>query len=223
MNRFSHFMYDPADPDLVAKVQKDIPEFVFDFPEMEKLIRYTAYVYDPHTDLLKLFPGDFNRRKAEAARLAGFAVDDNGKFDRPIEDCMVGANEKYNEAIVAFVTKFNVADLPSYVAYREVLFSEVRAAMQQTDSKSKKDALVNVATARANLESLERKLFSDEEVADIRNALYVVAERMKLALRPESIATAIDRKELSLPDPYYSRRAQFKPIQKQRGRPKKNG
>lgn len=203
MSRFTSFLYDPSDPNLTARVQRDIPEFNFDFPEMDKLIAYTIHVYDPHTDLLRIFPGDFNRRKVEAARLAGFEVSDNGKFQPYVEDCMVGANEQYNGAIVAFVTKFNVADLPAYVAYREVLFSEIKAAMQQTDSKSKKEALVNIQTARANLESLEKKLFTDVEVVDIRNALYVVAEKMKLSLRPESIAQQIDKKDLNIPDVYY--------------------
>lgn len=220
--RFASYLYDPNDPDLVSKVQKDIPEFNFTFAEMDKLIKYTVLCYDPHADLLKLFPGDFNRRKAEAAKLAGFVVNEDGRFDKAAEDCMVGANDDYNTALVAFVVKFNVSDLPAYVMYREVFFSEMKAAMaaddNMTDKKTasalRKEAILNAEIARTKMHELEVKLFTATESLEVRSALYVVAEKMRLSLRPEDKAKEIESKTLNVSDPYYG-------TPKRRGRPRK--
>ena len=205
MGKFQSYLYSPDDPELVSKVCADIPEFKFKCVDITRLIRYTCFVYDPHADLLKLFPSDFNRRKHEAAILAGFEIQDNGRFEEWAEDCMVGANDSYNAAIVAFVTKFNISDLPAYVMYREIFFSEFQAAMKARDSKDKKEAMANAEIARTRLGELERKIFTDNETLEVRSALYVMAEKQKLQLRPEHIAIQIENKTLKLKDPYKRR------------------
>jgi len=211
IQHFSTWLYDPDDPNLVATVEADIEEFRFTCPDKERLIKYTIWCYDPHTDLLKLFVHDFSRRKYESGIKAGFMLNPDGKFDPWVEDCMVGANERYNDALVAFVTRFNVADLPAYVMYREIFFTEMKATMVAGDSKAKREAMANAETARVRLMELERRLFTGDEVLEIRNALYVKAEKMLLQLRPEAMARAIEKKELNMADPYF----------KKRGRPRK--
>jgi len=213
MSKFSNYLYDPSDPDITVKVQEDIPEFKFKCPDIDRLIVYTIFTYDPHADLLKLFPNDFNQRKREAALKSGFKLTE-GVFDKWVEDCIIGDNDNYNAAIVAFVTKFNIADYPSFVMYREIFFSEVRAAMSARDSKGKKEAMQNVETARKQVTDLEKKLFTDEETLNVRSALYVVAEKMKLSLRPEDKAKEIETKTLRVTDPYYGPR-------RRPGRPRK--
>ena len=213
MAKFTNYLYDPTDPDTPSRVQRDIPEFQLHCPDITKLILYTIYVYDPHADLLKLFPTDFNRRKREAALKAGFTFNNEDTFDIWVEDCIVGANDNYNSAIVTFVTRFNISDLPSYVMYRQVFFSEFSAAMGAKDSKEKKAAMDNAEVARKQLQELEKKLFTDEETINVRNALYVLAERHKLNLRPEDKAKEIETKTLNISDPYYER--------KKRGRPRR--
>ena len=214
MSTFTTYLYNPDDPDLVQRVEADIEEFRFVCPDKHKLVRYTVFAYDPHTDFIKLFPNDLSRRKYEAAIKAGFDLTASGKFEPWVEDCMVGANPSYNDAIVAFVTRFNVADLPAYTLFRDVLFSEIKAALAAPDSKSKKEALVNVETARKQLADLERKLLTGDEGSDLRNALYVKAEKMLLQLRPEAMAQAIENKTVAVPDPYYPK--------KKAGRPRKH-
>lgn len=215
MAKFNSYLYDPSDPTVTAKVQADIPEFNFTFRDMDKLVKYTILVYDPHADLLKLFPGDLNRRKHEAALQAGFVIGPDGLFPGYAEDCFVGANDDYNDALVAYVTKFNIADLPAFVMYREIFFSEFKAAMKARDSKDKKDAMANAEIARTRLSELEKKIFTDDETLSVRSALYVVAERQKLNLRPEYMAIQIETKTLQTSDPYY-------PKSKKQGRPPKH-
>jgi len=200
---FSNYKYNPDDPTTPDRVQKEIPEFQFKFKEKNKLILYTIYCYDPHSDLLKLFPSDFNRRKREAALKAGFKLK-GGVFDEEVEDCIVGENEQYNDAICAFVVSFNIADLPNYVLHREIFFSEFKAAMSATDSKAKKEIMANVETASKQMLELEKKLFTDLETIGVRNSLYKLAEKQKLNLRPEDMAKLIADKELQgvLPDPH---------------------
>lgn len=194
------YRYDPADPSTPGKIKQDIPEFNFPCPDLDRLIVATVMIYDPHADLLKLFPGDFNRRKYEAARRSGFNLNSEGKFPEWLEDCLVGSNDKYNAAIVAFVTGFNIADLPAFIMYREVFFSEFRAAMSADNSVDKRKAMDNAEKARVQLMELEKKLFTGEETLNVRNALYVMAEKQKLNLRPEDMATSIENGTLSLPD-----------------------
>lgn len=218
---FSTYLYNPDDPDLVQRVEADIEEFRFVCPDKHRLIRYTILTYDPHTDFIKLFPSDLSRRKYEAAIKAGFTLTESGKFELWVEDCMVGSNQRYNDAIVAFVTRFNVADLPAYLMYREVFFAEMKVVLsadtmevdKKTASALRKEAIVNAENARQKIQELERKLFTGDEVSDIRNALYVKAEKMLLQLRPESMAHAIETSTLSISDPYYPK--------KKAGRPKK--
>ena len=202
MAKFQQYKYDPSDPSTPKQVKKDIPEFNFKCPDIGKLICYTIHVYDPHSDLLKLYSTDLNRRKREAALAAGFKINDNGVFDKWVEDSIVGDNSNYNSAIVAFVTKFNIADLPAFILYREIFFSEFAAAMKATDSKDKKDAMANAETARTRMELLEKKLFTGEETANVRDALYIAAEAHKLNLRPEDKANEIESGTLSVSDPY---------------------
>jgi hypothetical protein len=114
-------------------------------------------------------------------------------------------NEEYNDAVVAFVVSFNIADLPAYAMYRSIFFSEYRASLNATDSKAKKEIMANAETARAEMTALEHKLFSDEDTIGARNALYKLAEKQKLNLRPEDMARLIADKELQdfLPDPHH--------------------
>ena len=167
------------------------------------LILYTVYTYDPHADLIKMFPTDFNRRKREAALKAGFLINAEGSFDKWVEDCILGENESYNAAIVSFVTKFNMADLSAFVMYREIFFSEFLATMSAKDSASKKAAMTNAETARQQVADLERKIFTGEETVNLRSALYAAAEKLKLNLRPEEKAHEIQSKKLKVSDPYY--------------------
>lgn len=204
MSHFTSYLYDPLDPNTPKKVKEEISEFNFKCKDIDKLIVYTILVYDPHADLLKLFPQDLNRRKYEAAIKAGFKLNQDKVFDKWLEDCMIGENDAYNSAIVAFVTRFNIADLPAFVMYREIFFSEFRASMSAKDSKTKKEAMNNAEVARKQINELEKKLFTDEETVGVRNALYIFSELQRLNLRPENIARLIDEKELKINDPFYT-------------------
>jgi DNA-directed RNA polymerase alpha subunit len=145
-------------------------------------------------------------RLIEAALMAGFKIGIDGKFLEWVENCIVGENDDYNMAIASFVTHFNIADLPAYVMYREIFFSEFQVAMRTTDSKLKKVAMDNAEKARIQVTELEKKLFTAEETINVRNALYILAERQKLNLRPEGKANEIAEKKLSVNDPYYGKK-----------------
>ena len=120
-------------------------------------------------------------------------------------DCLTGENSEFNDAIVAFAVSFESADLPEFIFYRDVFYSELKAGLNATDSKAKKDVMANVEMARERMTNLEKKLFTDTEVLNVRNALYKLAEKQKLSLRPEDMARLIADKELQdfLPDPHH--------------------
>lgn len=221
MTAFNHFLYNPDDPDLVSKVEADIEEFRFTCPDKHKLLKYTIWCYDLHSDMLKLFPGDLNRRKHEAAIKAGFALNENGRFDKWVEDCMIGMNERYADAVVEFVARFNIANLPAYIMYREMFFADMKAVMsaeanvndidKKTASGLRKEAMANAEIARVRMEDIATSMFGGVETDDIRDALYRKAEKMLIQLRPEAVARQIATNTLSLNDPYYPKKGRGGP------------
>lgn len=66
------------------KAIKVAKEYIKNDKVLDKLLRYTIYMYDPGTDLTSEIP-DLTERKAEARKLAGFTKADD-KMVKAIED-----------------------------------------------------------------------------------------------------------------------------------------
>jgi hypothetical protein len=211
MANYSNFLYDPFAPDTVHKLEQ-YEEFQFKCPDKEKAVRYIIIMYDLASDLKKLYEGLYERKR-NAAILAGFTIN-GGLFDPWVEAILVGENDHANDAILRYVRLSGIPDASAYLAYTEILHKQVLAAMKETDEKKIKVIQDNIENAMEKVRTFERRIFSGDEVENVRAALYRYAEKIRLNLRPEDKASEIDRFELNVNDPYYKE-------DKKRWRPKK--
>ena len=180
---------------------KSFPEFNFTVPSgatWEKIVNYMVYVYDPNSELLKLYRDDLYRRKREGALKAGLKIGKDGRFMPEIEAIIVGENDEFNMALVRFARSVGIADYPSYLAYGEIFFKEVEASQKEKDPGKRKTILQNLKESGDKLASLERKIFTGDEVLNVRNALYQTAEMQRLGIRPEEIAKQIQEGKVEL-------------------------
>ena len=215
MANYSNFLYDPFAPDTVKRLE-EYDEFHFTVPDKPKTVSYIILMYDIKSDLKKLYEGLYERKR-NAAIQAGFVLT-NGKFEPWVESMILGENDAVNDALLRYVRLFGIPDATAYIAYDEILHKQVLAAMHETDEKKLKTIQDNIENAMEKRNSIERRIFSGDEVETVRAALYRYAEKIRLKLRPEDVAVAIERNELDLPDPYY---AEVKTVKAKVGRPRK--
>lgn len=213
MPDYSQLIFDPFAPDTITKLEQ-YEEFQFSVPDKPKMCAYIVLLYDINSDLKRNYPDNLYERKRNAALSAGFTITD-GHFPGWVEDILVGDNDKFNDAALRFVRMFGLPDMPAYLAYTEILHKQVSAALKETDEKKLKIIQENIESSRTMVAQLERKMFGGEEVESVRAALYRLAEKQRLNLRPEHKAQQIETKTLSLPDPYYDK------VAKKPGRPSK--
>lgn len=210
MASYSNYLYDPFDADTVRKLEQ-YEEFGFKAPDKVKVVRYIIIMYDLASDLKKLYE-DLYERKRNAAILAGFELVDR-VFEPWVESILVGKNDAVNDAILRYVRLSGIPDATAYLAYTEILHKQVLAAVKETDEKKLKVIQDNIQNAMEHVRTFERRIFSGDEVENVRAALYRYAEKLRLNLRPEDKASEIEAGTLSLADPYYGG--------KKRGRPAK--
>ncbi len=53
------------------------------------MYRYVALMFDPNSPLIEM-TNDFWERKFESAETAGFPMDRNGKFDKKVDEMILG-------------------------------------------------------------------------------------------------------------------------------------
>lgn len=212
MPDYSNHLYDPFASDTVEKLGK-YSEFQFTAPDKAKTIAYIIVMYDINSDMKKIYPDNYWERKRNSAIKAGFKINEDGKFEKHVEDFLVGENDQVNEAILFYIRMFGIPDLPVLMAYTEILHKQVLAALKVTDAGKLVTIQKNIETAIAKISVYERRIFSGDETESARKSLYLLMEKQRLNLRPEAKAKEIESKELKISDPY---------TKKRRGRPKKD-
>ena len=208
MADYSLLLLDPFAPETL-KTLEEFEEFQFDAVDKKKVVAYIVIMYDIKSDMKKLYPDNLYERKQKSAVAAGFKITD-GKFDPWVEAMLVGENDEFNEAVLRFVRMFSKPDLPAYIAYTEILYKQVIAAMRETNASKLKVIQMNIESSRKMVASLERGIFSGDEVENVRAALYRLAESQRLLLRPEDKAREIDAKTLTMTDPHYPKKKKKK-------------
>lgn len=203
MANYSNFLYDPFAPDTVKRLE-EYEEFRFTVPDKEKTVRYIILMYDIKSDLKKLYEGLYERKR-NAALLAEFELT-SGKFEPWVESMILGENDAVNDAILRYVRLFGIPDATAYLAYTEILHKQVLSAMHENDEKKLKVIQDNIENAMDKVREFERRIFSGDEVETVRAALYRYAEKIRLQLRPEDVANAIETGDLALVDPYYGKK-----------------
>jgi hypothetical protein len=163
-----------------------------------KLDKFIILMYHPTSESRKKYQ-DYMERKRECAVQAGFHFDET--FEEDVEEMLLGKNDEANRLIIDYVISLGSPDMIRYVAFQQMLASQVQRSMGETDEKAVKVIRENINNLSDNLKEIETNLFGDADQA-LRKALYSSMVD-KLRLRPEHMAKAISEKNLKIKDEYY--------------------
>src|SRR5574343_138624 len=137
-----NLMFDPYSSETVTSLEQ-FEEFKFSHPYKNKLVSYIILMHDTQSDLKRLFPDDYYRRKREAAILAGFEIGANGEFSKDVEDIILGNNNDVNDAILKYARLSGIPDAQAYIFYQELLSGQILEGMNTKDPKILKDIRAN--------------------------------------------------------------------------------
>lgn len=191
---FTSCLYDPEEKgfaDKIAKSIKEFGEFKKDRGYYERIFRWVVYVYDRQSPMVKEIP-DLMMRKGEAAALAGYTTDEEGRFEEEVEKFLLGKDDDVNGLVVAYVSRF--AD-PSYillVASWNMLLDNTRKVLS---GKQQKDTYATIKLITADIDDLTRTVFSsnnDNESIEMKKALYSRVEGDRLKLNHENIIKYVE-------------------------------
>ena len=158
------------------------------------IIRFIVYCYDKNSHVALELKSKWINKKKEAAVRANFATfNDNGinRFILDAEEIIFGKNEYVNNIIIQYVALQFDNDFQMYMVYKDML---VHVLKELADYNF--DNPGQVAKAKANaeeimgdIERLENKMLSGDDVNSIKSLLYEEAYKSSLELRPEHIVT----------------------------------
>jgi len=173
------------------------PEFKvkFDNINKDKLIRYVIYMYDRNTPLRRKFP-DILRRKVEAAKEAGFKINEVGLFEDDVEEFLRGKNDKANRMIVAYARIHKNFKYSFFITIEESFYGLMRSVIG-----GELKNIPDLKKAQKELdESMDELLSGDKNPFLVEEVLrYMETER--LALRPEDIARKLKNDEPAATNP----------------------
>lgn len=188
----TRFLYNPFEQDTIGKLVAKYDEFGFKFINFEnkkKIVSYIILMFDFNTPLREDIL-DYNERKRTAALLAGFKVGDGGYFKKEIEDALIGQNDDVNRAIIRYTMLFSNPDYMMLVSFYDMFFRENEEAFKSGATKTK---IENIDKLNKAIKKLTKEIFGGEESVNLRKALYGSADEMRVALKPEDVATRLEK------------------------------
>ena len=199
----SKLRYNPKSKNFIKQLCDDIPEFNAysghhsKKPPRDKLFGYIAVLYDINSSMgYEVL--DYYDKKSEVAEMFDFPKQDNGDWEKYVEEMLLGQNKEVNELIAVFIAQFGSPEYIQKIAYTEMLRRETVNALSQ---KAGKDTLQNIDKLTANLKGVDRVLYQSgkkDELTEARNALYAKAVKDRVKIRPEDIVEILE-KEGDLP------------------------
>jgi len=191
---FTPCLYNPNMATFVTKITKgihDFRKFKRENEDYERIFKWVVYTYDRQSPLVKEIP-ELMVRKGEAAVLAGFNTDEDGKFDEEVEKFLLGNDDEVNGLIVAYVSRFADPHYIMLVASWNLLLDGTRKLLS---GRQNKDTYSTIKQITADIEDLTRTVFSSsdaDEAIELKKALYSRVESDRLKLNQENIIKYID-------------------------------
>lgn len=194
----SKFLCDPKSKtfykDMVAK------STVFDLGD-ERVLTYITLVYDTASEVRRNYK-EYILRKIQAAETAGFSRDKGtNRFDKQVEDMLLGEISDVNRAIVQYVY-FMFSNDYKLLYVLEEKFNE--ATDQHSTLKSgftSKDQKL-LTDMKDQIEELEAKIFGGAEVINLRKALYEGTDNARVRIRKENEMDQFEKDGLDSWSPY---------------------
>lgn len=188
------YLYDPLDEDLVHKLTK-YKEFRETIPRIAKrqAIQYIILMYDKNNDEIRAEFPFYPQRKMEVARTVGLIP--GKKVSSPVEDMLVGKNEKVNKMIIRYLTLFNDPDLLMLSAYYTIYIELTKRSLSGNFDKS---TITDIERVNASIKDLSENIFGGKDETELRQELYKSIEEQSLGIRPEEIAEIIKEDKVPL-------------------------
>jgi len=205
----SGFFYDPKDSNFVQKLHKKDPAFSFEHDPIPNSIslRYVALMYDPNSEIRNNILS-YPKRKRIAAKLAGFKLDSTGKFEKIVEDMLLGQNRFVNRAIAQYCFLTLNIYYVTHAAYLDMLFR----ALEDSGGKYDKETRLAVDDLQKKVLLHEKMILGGEDVIEMKKALYALSRKIELDFTPEAIAKKIEKgDDLSSMNPYPNNHIPKKP------------
>lgn len=191
---FTSCLYNPNLSTFVKKITKGIPDFrkyEKSNEDAESVFKWIVYTYDKQSPLVKEIH-ELMVRKGEAAALAGFTTDEDGRFNEDIEKFLMGQDDEVNGLIVAYISRFADPHYIMLVASWNLLLDNTKKLLSGRQSK---DTYQTIKQITSDMEDITRTVFSShetDEALELRKALYSRVESDRLKLNQENIIKYMD-------------------------------
>ena len=188
----SNFFVDLHKPNHVALLHKIHKDFAFERTTVSNAcaMRYIALMYDPQSELRTNIPY-YPIRKRIAAKVAGFKLDKFGKFEKDVEDALVGQNKYINKAIIQYCFLTLNIYFVAHPAYLDMSFKALSDSFGNYD----KDIRGALEDLQKKVLAHESKIFGGDEVNELRKALYLQSKKIELDFTPEAVVKKIESGE----------------------------
>lgn len=165
-----------------------------------KVIRYVIYAYDRNSPIAMKFSQDEVKRKTTAALYAGFEPNDEGYFERDVNDMMNCNINQVNAMIIDYVRQYNDPEYSLLVTGYESYYKKLNQIMADDSESLKRDAfqveeskgrLFTQAKAMASdLDKLSTKILTDDNKLLKKDLYCIIDQRLKnkLNITPERLA-----------------------------------
>jgi hypothetical protein len=175
----------PVDADLIKKFPElgKFPEFAEMVPEKNKVIRYIVLFYDRKTPLSRI--ESIPIRKAEAAKIAGFELEEN-KFTEFVEEVLSCENTLVNAMIIRYLRLSNNHKFAMLSTTTELFYRSLQKQLDGEDVKFK-----DVQAMEKEIALITEELTQGDRNQNLTSDMYQLIDMEKIDLSPEAISVRI--------------------------------
>lgn len=160
-----------------------------------KIIKYVVSCYDKESPIVNAYKKRWIVKKRESALLAQLPQNTNGHFSDESDRIIFCQNVVINNLILRYLYLLHDRLFQTYVIYNEMYLHQSEELMrydfaQPAHAKAAKE---NLDTLNKDIEELEFKIFSGEEVKKMKDLLYEESSNLFNDLRPEKIAIRLEQ------------------------------
>jgi hypothetical protein len=165
----SKFVFDPKSKDFEEKVLLEVDSADLS-KDRKKWFTYLSIVYDPASEIRRNHR-EYIQRKFIAAQIAGFELDESGRFSNKTEEKLLKQDRNFNKVVCNFCRVILNKDYELYELLIEKFNLEIRKR-QDSGEPLDETGRKNLQAMKADIEELEIKIFGGEESVGLKDQLY---------------------------------------------------
>ena len=168
------------------------------------IIKYIVYCYDYESDIVREHRSRWTVKKREAAKLSGILYMRDQAGDG-IDEVLYCKNTVINRITVRYLALLSDRDYMMYAIYNEMLVNQSIQMLAFDFDKPTEvaKAKANIEQVQEDIQKLEQKLFSGDDVRALKNILQEETSKFLVSeLRPENLVSKHEKKEMVVDSPY---------------------